>query len=142
MLTVLERYPSLDTLKVVIQARQVPALKEDATRVALAIIQKLGDKAGDSRELLAKIGLDPMKVEIIKAEYGAGATQKDVTEALQRQVRDVPLITLAVAKLQRQLRRRPRAGHRKNLKVQYRINGKAGEASFPEDATVMLPMPK
>ena len=36
----------------------------------------------------------------------------------------------------------PVPGVRKQLKVQYRINGKAGEVSFPENATVMLPMPQ
>ena len=142
VLTVLERYPSPDALRVAIKARQVPALKEDATRVALAIIQKLGDKAGDARELLAKIGLDPMKVEIIKAEYGAGAQQKDVTEALKRQVRDVPLITLPSPSYSASFGGDPVPGTAKQLKVQYRINGKTGEASFPEDAIVMLPMPK
>ena len=65
-------------------------------------------RAGDC---LSKIGLDPMKVEIVKAEYGAGGKQKDVTETLQKQVRDVPLIHFAFAQLQRQLRRRSGAGH-------------------------------
>ena len=92
--------------------RRLPALKEDATRVALVIIQKLGDKAGDARELLAKIGLEPVKVEIIKAEYGAGTKQKDVTEALQQHVRRLAADYLAVAELQRQLRRRPGARNR------------------------------
>jgi HEAT repeat protein len=142
VLTVLERYPSPDTLKVAIKARQVPALKEDATRVTLVIIQKLGDKAGDVRALLAKIGLDPVKVEIIKAEYGAGTKQKDVTEALQQHVRDLPLITLPSPSYSASFGGDPVPGTAKQLKVQYRINGKAGEASFPEDAIVMLPMPK
>jgi hypothetical protein len=30
----------------------------------------------------------------------------------------------------------------KQLKVQYRINGKAGEATFPENAVIDLPNPK
>ncbi len=142
VLTVLERYPSPDTLKVAIRARQLPALKEDATRATLAIIQKLGDKAGDPRELLAKIGLDPVKVEIVKAEYGAGAKQKDVTEALQQHVRDMPLITLPSSSYSASFGGDPVPGTAKQLKVQYRINGKAGEASFQEGAIVMLPMPK
>jgi hypothetical protein len=83
-----------------------------------------------------------MKVEIIKAEYGAGAKQKDVTEALQRQVRDVPLITLPSPSYSASFGGDPVPGTVKQLKVQYRINGKAGEASFPEDAIVMLPMPE
>ncbi len=66
-------------------AQKTPALKENATRATLAIIQKLGDKAGDARQLLANLDLDPIKVEIIKAEYGAGAAQKDVTEASCKQ---------------------------------------------------------
>jgi hypothetical protein len=83
-----------------------------------------------------------MKVEIIKAEYGAGTTQKDVTEALQRQVRDLPIITLPSRSYSASFGGDPVPGAAKQLKVQYRINGKVGEASFPEDAVVMLPMPK
>ena len=142
VLAVLEKYPSPDGLKVAIQARQLPALKQDATRVALAVIQKLGAKAGDARELLAKMDLDPMKVEIIKAEYGAGANQKDVTETLQKQVRDLPLITLPSPSYSASFGGDPVPGTAKLLKVQYRINGKVGEASFPEDSIVMLPMPQ
>ena len=52
-----------------------------------------------------------MKLEIVKAEYGAGATQKDVTETLQKHVGDLPLDYLAVGQLQRGFRRRPGAGH-------------------------------
>jgi len=142
VLSVLERHPSPAGLAVALKARQVPALKEDATRVVLANIQKLGDKAGDVRELIAKLGLDPMKVEIIKAEYGAGAQQKDVTEVLQRQVRDVPLVSLPSPSYSASFGGDPVPGTVKQLKVQYRINGKPGEATFPENATVMLPMPK
>jgi hypothetical protein len=142
VLTVLEKYPSPDALKVVMKAKEVPALKAESTRVALAIIQKLGDKAGDTRELLAKIGLDPMKVEIIKAEYGAGDKQKDVTKTLQEHAGDLPLITLPSPSYSASFGGDPVPGTVKQLKVQYRINGKTGEASFPEDAIVMLPMPK
>ncbi len=124
------------------QARQVPELKDDATRVVLAIIQKLGDKAGDAKELLARLDLEPLKVEIVKAEYGAGATQKDVTETLQRHVGDSPLISLPSPNYSASFGGDPLPGTVKQLKVQYRINGKPGEATFAENATVMLPIPK
>jgi hypothetical protein len=124
------------------KAREIPALKEDATRAALVNIQKLGDKAGDARELLAKLGIEPVKVEIVKAEFGAGANQKDVTGALQQRVGDLPLISLPSPSYSKSFGGDPAPGTAKRLKVQYRINGKAGEASFPEDSIVMLPMPK
>jgi HEAT repeat protein len=142
VLSVLERYPSAEGLHLAIAARQTPALKVEATRVALVLIQKLGAKAGDSRELLAQLGMEPVKVEIIKAEYGAGATQKDVTDALRQHVRDLPLITLPSPSYSASFGGDPVPGTVKQLKVQYRINGKPGEASFAEDAVVMLPMPK
>jgi hypothetical protein len=36
----------------------------------------------------------------------------------------------------------PASGVVKQLKIQYRINGKAGEVSLPENATIVLPPPK
>ena len=33
-------------------------------------------------------------------------------------------------------------GTPKQLKIRYRLNGKAGEVSFPENATILLPMSK
>jgi len=142
VISALERFPSPAALAVAMKARQIPALKEDATRAALVNIQKLGDKVGDARELLSKLGIEPVKVEIVKAEFGAGANQKDVTGALQQRVGDLPLISLPSPSYSKSFGGDPAPGAAKRLKVQYRINGKAGEASFPEDSIVMLPMPK
>lgn len=142
VISALERFPSPAALAVAMNARQIPALKEDATRAALVNIQKLGDKAGDVRELLSKLGIEPVKVEIIKAEFGAGTKQKDVTDALQQRVGDLPLISLPSPTYSKSFGGDPAPGTVKRLKVEYRINGKAGEASFAEDAIVMLPMPK
>jgi len=141
VLEVLQLNPSLDTLKLAVKAIEVPELKEDAARVAMIIAQKLGDKAAGAKDLLAKVHLDPVKVEIVKAEYGVGTTQKDVTEALQKQVRDLPLISLPSSTYAAAFGD-PLPGTSKQLKVQYRINGKAGEASFPDNAVIMLPTPK
>ena len=141
VLDVVKLHPSLETLKLAIKTMQVAELKEEATQATLVAAQKLGAKGVDVRELLNSAGLDKVKLEIIKAEYGSGATQRDVTEVLQKQAGDLPLITLASASYNANFGGDPVPGSVKQLKVQYRINGKAGEASFPEDALIVLPMP-
>ena len=83
-----------------------------------------------------------MKVEIVKAQYGAGTKWKEVTEALRRHVRGFPLIVLPSSSYNSSLGGDPLPGIVKQLKVQYRINGKTGEATFPENATIMLPIPE
>ena len=92
--------------------------------------------------MLAAAGLDKVKLEIIKAEYGSGATQKDVTEVVKKQVGDLPLITLVSASYNASFGGDPLPGSTKQLKIKYRINGKAGESTFAEDALIVLPMPK
>ena len=142
VLDVLKRYPSVGTLKQAISAMQVADLKADATQAVLLIAQKLGSKGVDVSELLATAGLEKVKLEIIKAEYGSGATQKDVTEILQKQVGELPLLTLAAATYNASFGGDPLPGAVKLLKVQYKINGKAGEVSFAEDALLVFPTPK
>jgi HEAT repeat protein len=142
VLEVVERHPNMNMLKLAVKAAQIPGLKEEATRVALVIAQKLGGSGTDARELLAKIGLDPVKVEIIKAEYGAGTRQHDATEVLRQQVGDWPLISLPTPNYNSNFGGDPAPGTVKQLKVRYRINGKSGEATFPENAAIVLPLPK
>lgn len=141
VLDVLKLHPSVETLKLAIKTTQVPELKNDATQVVMAMAQKLG-KSPEARELIAKIGPDKVKVEIVKAEFGAGANQKDVTELLQKQAGDLPLITLPSASYNTAFGGDPAPNTVKQLKVQYKINGKAGEATFAEDALIILPTPK
>ena len=142
VLEVMARYPSLEMLKLALDVTEVPSLKKDATGVSLAIAQKIGGKSVDVKKLLAQLGQDPVKVEIVKAEYGAGAKIKDVTGVLKRHVRDVPLVVLPSASYNSSFGGDPAPGTPKQLKVQYRINGKDGQASFPENAAIMLPMPE
>jgi len=142
VLEVVERYPSLDMLRLAVKATQVPALKNDAERISLVIAQKLGGKSIDAQKLLAQMGQEPAKIEIIKAEYGAGGKQKDVTKILQRHVGGLRLIPLPSPKYNAAFGGDPAPGIVKQLKIQYRINGKAGEATFAENAVILLPMPK
>ena len=142
VLEVLERYPSVDMLRIAADAAKVPSLKDAASATALSIAQKIGGGSVDVQKLLQQVGQEPVKVEIIKAEYGAEGKFKDVTEALRRHVGDFPLIVLPSSKYNSDLGGDPVPGVVKELKVQYRIDGKPGEATFPEDAPIMLPRPK
>lgn len=143
VLAVLERYPNLETLKVAVKATQIPALRDDAAKTTLTIARKVGG-GGDGaklREVLSKSGLDPVKVDIVKAEYGAGDSQKDVTQTLQKCVDTIPLILLPAANYNDSFGGDPAPGTPKILKVQYQVNGKAGDVTFPENAPIVLPMP-
>ncbi len=138
----LEKYASPDMLRLALEAKKDPALKDDATRVSMAIVGKIAGNSAEARKLLLQMGQSPVKVEIIKAQYGAGAKQKDVTEILRKHVGGLPLITLPSPQYNSAFGGDPAPGVVKQLKIQYRIDGKAGETSFPENATIMLPAPK
>ena len=141
-LDVLKLHPSADGLKIAMNAMKVPDLKDDATNAAMTIAQKIGGKGGDFSKLLSGAGMDKVKLEIVKAEYGAGKQKKDVTSVLKKQISDLPLITLGSPQYNASFGGDPAPGVPKKLKVQYRINGKSGEASFAENALILLPIPK
>ncbi len=142
VLEVLERHPSEEALKLAVESHEFPGLEDDARRASLLIVRKLGDKQPELREMLAQIGIKPVKVEITKAEYGAGATERDVTKALQKEVCEYPIIMLRLPRYRDNFGGDPVPGTPKQLVVHYRIDGKPGEATFPEDAIIVLPMPK
>jgi hypothetical protein len=141
VLEAVERYPSVDMLRVAVSLAKDPALKEDATAVAMSVAQKISGSA-DVEQLLKQIDQKPVKIEIIKAEYGAGDTQKDVTEILRQHVRDFPLIVLPNNNYNAAFGGDPVPSTVKQLKVQYRMDGKTGEAVFSENAAILLPAPK
>jgi hypothetical protein len=142
VLEALERHPSKDGLKVAAKAAQISGLRDDACRASLVIAQKVIGDRSEMRELLAQVGVKPVKLEIVKAEYGAGKTQRDVTETLQKDVGDFPVINLHSPSYNKTFGGDPAPGAVKQLVVKYRIDGKSGNASFAENAVIMLPMPK
>jgi hypothetical protein len=107
----------------------------------MSIAQSLKAKGVNVKDQLAKAGIEPMKVEIVKAEYGADSGKKDVTGILRKQATDLPLITLPDT-YNKSFGGDPAPGSDKKLRVQYKLNGKPGEATFAEGALIMLPMPK
>ena len=140
VLEVLERYPSAEMLRLAVDAAKDPSLKNEASATSVAIAQKTGASA-EIKKLLAQVGFDQMKVEIIKAEYGAGDKFKDVTTALRKRVVGAPLIILPSTSYNASFGGDPVPGVPKQLKVRYRIDGKAGEISFAENAAILLPRP-
>jgi HEAT repeat protein len=141
VLQVLELYPSIDGLKVAVKATKNEKLKNEAMKTSLVIAQKLGGKA-DAKELLAQIGQVAVKLEIVNAEYGAGDQKKDVTDVVRKAARDLPLISLPSEKYNVAFAGDPAPGVVKQLHVKYKINGASGEATFAENALIVLPVPK
>lgn len=142
VLVVLQRYPSDATLKQAIAAMQIAELKEDAAATTMSIAQSLAAKGVNVKAQLAKAGIEQVKIEIVKAEYGAESGKKDVTGILQKQAKDLPLITLPETTYNKSFGGDPAPGSDKKLKVQYKLNGKPGEATFAEGALILLPTPK
>ncbi len=137
-LDALTRYPSLTTLNVVVEASADPELKTAAQAAGLAMAQKIRGNRQEVRAVLAQIGLKAQKIEIIKAEYGAGEDWKDVTETLQKRVRGLPLIVLGAGSYNASFGGDPIPGTPKVLKIQYRIGGKQATATFKENEPILL----
>lgn len=142
-LDVLKLHPSAAGLKLAIKSMKSPALKTHATATAMSIAQKIGGKGKgkgkgvDVAALLSAAGLAKVKLEITKATYGSGPKQKDVTNILRKQASDSPLITLP-ATYNTSFGGDPAPGTVKVLTIQYRLNGKAAEATFAENAAILL----
>ena len=140
--TALERYPSAETLKVTVQAGKDPKYQNRSRRAALVIARKLDGKTPGVAELLSQAGIEPVTVEIVKAEYGAGDKQRDVTDILRKQVRNLPFLSLPGANYNASFGGDPAPNRVKRLKIQYRINGRSAEATFSENAPIELSVPK
>lgn len=142
VLDVLKLHPSAEGLQLAVKLINRPELKSDASAAAMVIAQKVGGKGADVAKVMSGAGLDKVRLKIVKATYGAGNKQKEVTAVLQKQAGDLPLITLTSGSYNASFGGDPAPGVVKQLKVEYVINGKPGDASFDENALIILPMPK
>ncbi len=75
VLDVLQIHPSRESMKLAVKALQIPELGAEAKQASLVIAQRIPASPAVS-ELLSKAGIEKVKLEILKAEYGAGSTQK------------------------------------------------------------------
>lgn len=142
VLDVLKRYPHAATLRVAVDAMGIDGLKEPALEAALVIANELGAKNEVARQFLAQAQLEKVQLEIVKAEYGSGSTQKDVTPILRKHAEDSRLISLPSSNYNTLFGGDPVPGTPKQLTIQYRLNGKLGEASFAEGDLLILPVPR
>jgi HEAT repeat protein len=142
VLEVIGRYPHADVLPLVLDAAKIPALKNEAIAVAMILAEKSGGRSAELQKMLSEMGQGTVKIEILKAEYGAEPRLKDVTTILRKHVRDFPIIVLPSPSYNATFGGDPAPGVVKQLKVQYRTAGKPGEAAFHENATIVLPAPK
>jgi HEAT repeat protein len=142
VLDVLAIHPSTEGLQFALDVLEKPGLKDDATQAVLVIAQKVGGQQGDVAARLSKAGLAKVKLEIIKAEYGAGETRREVTEVLRKHASDSPLVALPNGNYNGAFGGDPSPGTAKQLRIQYRLDGKEGTANFAENALIFLPVPK
>ena len=139
LLEILKRYPGPETFRLAAEARQVPEIKADATAAMLAISQALGNNSKELELLLSKDGLRKVQLEIVRAEYGAGESQTEVTKVLQRLAKDQAWIPLPSANYNEVFAGDPAPGMPKQLTIQYRMDGKPGKVTLAENAMIFLP---
>ena len=70
------------------------APEDDVRQASLVIAQKVKGDRTAVRQALAEIGVKPVKIEIVKAEYGSDNSKRDVTEMLKKDVGDFSVINL------------------------------------------------
>jgi HEAT repeat protein len=141
VLEVLQRYPSLEGLQLASEAAKTASLKPEATKAVVVIAQKIGGKSPQVKQILAQLGQQQVKIEILKAEYGAGGKLKDVTDLVRQAVHGFPLLILKSSNYNGAFGGDPAPGTVKQLKVEYSLNGKKAKAAFAENATIVLPNP-
>jgi hypothetical protein len=141
VMEVLLRYPSEEMQAIALEAAKNPALKEEALLVVMGMASK-GINRAELGRALAQAGQTPVKLEIVKAEYGAGEKTKDVTEILRKHAKGYRILFLPNASYNESFGGDPASGIVKQLKIRYRIDGKEAEVSLSENAMIVLPLPK
>ncbi|MFM7108279.1 MAG: HEAT repeat domain-containing protein [Planctomycetaceae bacterium] len=140
VLEALRLVPTADGLRLAADAA-TDDLRDDARATAAAILQKMGQPSPEAWDLAGKLGLQQAKVEIVQATYGSKDKQKDVTEMVRKRVAGVPVIALGAPAYNASFGGDPAPGEPKKLVIRYTLDGRAGEATFAEDAPIILPVP-
>jgi HEAT repeat protein len=142
VLEAIQRHPSREGLNLAVKAAKLPGIAEDAQKTSLVVGPRIIKDRSELREILAQAGVKPMKIEIVKAQYGSNSNKRDVTQVLQKDAGEFPVINLHASSFNKTFGGDPAPNEPKQLIVQYRINGKSGDATFAENDVIMLPMPQ
>lgn len=141
ILQVLERAASLEALELAVEMRQRPEIADAAVRSILVIAQRTSGSKDDVLALLEQADVPSAQVEIVSATYGARGSQQPVTEFLQQHVTDRPYILLPADTYSESFGGDPAPGRRKQLRIQYKIDGKSADARLPENHLIVLTLP-
>lgn len=141
VLEVLLRYPTEQMHAIAEQAAKIPALEQEA-QLVLQGMSSEGINRAELGKALAEAGHQQVDLEILHAEYGAEDQTKDVTQTLRQHAGNYRIIFLPSASYNESFGGDPAPGTPKQLKIEYRVDGKEGQVSLNENAVVVLPMPK
>ncbi|MFM7076304.1 MAG: hypothetical protein ACKO3G_09590 [Planctomycetaceae bacterium] len=141
VLEVARRYPDTAMLELAAKAGAQAGVKPEARIAAAAILQRLPEASADAYRLAEGLGLKKVKLEIVKATYGAGERQKDVTDVVRKNAGSLPLLFIPGDNFNKVFGGDPAPGDKKLLTIRYTIDGKPGEARIEENGTIELPLP-
>lgn len=137
MLEAAARYPSGSMLKSVVDISAEPSLAEQSKSTGLSIARKINGNQAVAN-LLKKLGVENVDLEIVEAKYGAGDQQKDVTETLRSAAGDFPMVVLDPPAFNAAFGGDAAPGLPKFLSVKYKVNGKEASAMIREDMSIIL----
>jgi hypothetical protein len=141
VLEVARRYPDIEMLKLAAKAGAEEEIKPEARIAAAAIVKKLPEESAEAYALAKGLGLEKVKLEIVKATFGAGDRQKDVTDVVRKNAGSLALIFIPGDNFNKVFGGDPAPGAEKHLSIDYTIDGKAGTAKIGENGTILLPTP-
>jgi len=141
VLEVARRYPDMAMLQLAAKAGTDAEVKPEARLAAAGILQKLPEASPEAYKLAEGLGLKRVKLEIVKATYGAGERQKDVTDVVRKNAGSLPLIFIPGDGFNKVFGGDPAPNDVKQLTINYTIDGKPGEAKIAENGTIELPLP-
>lgn len=141
VMQVLDRVSNADALELMLSVAKSPTLAAEAKNMAIGMAGSIQGDAQRVQELMKAAGMEVAEVEIVKATYGAGNKTVDVTETLRKHAGSFGSVQLPSSSYNAVFGGDPAPGVVKQLAVQYRYGGVDAEATFAENAPIVLKKP-